>query len=146
MSEEDLHGIQLLYENFSHQTPSTVSSLGKNPSGLARTWYEAAMRELDLADYTRNPALSTVQTIAILNLVHKNMGESTREYILHGLAVNVARLIGMDHAGDTSNKERGGINRVQQTVHQRLWWTLVICDWYVSNYQSWSSMVYLTRL
>ncbi|KAJ5999997.1 hypothetical protein N7481_000406 [Penicillium waksmanii] len=129
MSEEDLHGIQLLYENFSHQTPSTVSSLGKNPCGLARTWYEAALRELDLADYTRNPALSTVQTVAILNLVHKNMGESTREYILHGLAVNVARLIGMDHAGDTSNTEMGGINRVQQIVHQRLWWTLVICDW-----------------
>lgn len=147
MSEDDLHGIQLVYESFSHQPPSTISPLGKNPCGLARTWYEAALTELDLANYTRNPALSTVQTIAILNLLHKNIGESTQEYILHGMAVNVARLIGMDHAvDDTSKTEMGDINRVQQITHQRLWWTLVICDWFVSNFQSRCLMVCLTCL
>ncbi|KAJ5088268.1 hypothetical protein N7456_011884 [Penicillium angulare] len=130
MSEGELREIQLLYESFSHRAPSTISSIGKNPGDLAGIWYEAALKELSLADYTRRPAISTVQVVAILNLLHKNLGESTREYILHGMAVNVARLIGMDHLGEeTSSPAIRSLSEEQLLVRQRLWWTLVICDW-----------------
>lgn len=93
------------------------------------------MRELDNANYTRQSSVSTVQALAILNIVHKNLGESSREYILHGVAVNVARLIGIDNLGGNSGATEAVANDaidpndIQRNVYRRLWWTLVICDW-----------------
>jgi hypothetical protein len=111
-----------------------VEPLGsdKSPAALCRTWYDAALKELYFSEYTRKPALSTVQAVAILNVVHKNLGEPSREYILHGMAVNIARLIGIDHLGQ-DNPTMSNSNRAQRTIQRRLWWTLVICDWWVSN-------------
>ncbi|KAF3398309.1 hypothetical protein F1880_005736 [Penicillium rolfsii] len=130
INEAEIHDIQLLYEILSSQPPSEVFLLGKNPARLCRAWYEAALRELELADFTRKPALSTIQTVAILNILHKNLGESSREYILHGMAVNIARLIGIDHLGTEKMKTAiADPNRAQRNMQRRLWWTLVICDW-----------------
>lgn len=134
MDEQEIDGLQLLYESFSSQPPSSELSPGKNPATWCRTWYDAALRELYLSDYTRKPAISTVQAVAILNLVHKNLGETSREYILHGMAVNIARLIGIDRLGEESpSTARENSNQAQLRTHRRLWWTLVICDWCVSE-------------
>ncbi|OKO94477.1 hypothetical protein PENSUB_11744 [Penicillium subrubescens] len=89
INEAEIHDIQLLYESFSSQPPPDVLLRGKSPAGLCRTWYEAALRELDLADFTRKPALSTIQTVAILNIVHKNLGESSREMTIGSRPISI---------------------------------------------------------
>ncbi|CRG83094.1 Centromere DNA-binding protein complex CBF3 subunit B [Talaromyces islandicus] len=120
IDDKTIDNVQLLFESFAGPKTSPVSS---PPS---RTWYAAALRELDLADYTRRPSLATVQALAILNILRKNLGEPSREFILHGAAVNVARLVGIDHLPEDKTADQ---NPVLRSFRRRLWWTLVICDW-----------------
>jgi hypothetical protein len=101
---------------------------------VSHAWYETALRELNRSDFFSKPQLSTVQTIAILMLLHRNFGEAHRESFLLGLAVNVARSLGLDHLGQEDTNLR--TNRSSQLTDQkdrelgrRLWWNLVICDW-----------------
>ncbi|KNG89261.1 hypothetical protein ANOM_002123 [Aspergillus nomiae NRRL 13137] len=134
ISEGKIQNLQLVYESFSARDPSVRSSLGRGSIELSRSWRAAALKELNYANYTGKPSLRTVQALAILNVIHKNLGESDQEYILHGTAVNVARLIGLDrleHDRGTASTHMDSLesNSSQQNVLRRLWWTLVVCDW-----------------
>ncbi|KAK6835746.1 hypothetical protein RU639_001786 [Aspergillus parasiticus] len=134
ISEEKIENLQLVYESFSARDPSVRSSLGRGSIELSRNWRAAALKELNYANYTGKPSLRTVQALVILNVIHKNLGESDQEYILHGTAVNVARLIGLDRLGHdrgtvSTHMESLESNSSQQNVLRRLWWTLVVCDW-----------------
>ncbi|KOC13346.1 hypothetical protein AFLA70_89g003231 [Aspergillus flavus AF70] len=133
ISEEKIENLQLVYESFSARDPSVRSSLGRGSIELSLNWRAAALKELNYANYTGKPSLRTVQALAILNVIHKNLGESDQEYILHGTAVNVARLIGLDRLGHdrgtvSTHMESLESNSSQQNVLRRLWWTLVVCD------------------
>lgn len=134
MGEDIICKVRFLRESLPSYKPSLLSRV---PTELCRTWCEAALKELNYANYLSKPSISTVQTLVILNIVHKNLGESCREYTLHGLAVNIARLIGIDRLGghherhSTSPVKDTGLIRKDENVYRRLWWTLVICDWYV---------------
>lgn len=117
-----------------HGNPS-LSSAANEYQAVARAWYEAAFKELNHADFLGDPTVCTVQTLAVLPLIHRNLGEVEREYSLLAVAINTARALQMDLLGregsplptpliilywkDRSNRELG----------RRLWWTLVICDW-----------------
>ncbi|TPR03682.1 Phosphomannose isomerase type I family protein [Aspergillus niger] len=132
MADDHICKIRFLQESL----PSYRSSLlSRVPTELCRIWCEAALKELGYANYLSKPSISTVQTLVILNIVHKNLGESCREYTLHGLAVNIARLIGIDRLGGRSDRPSNcllkdtGLIRKNENVYRRLWWTLVICDW-----------------
>ncbi|GCB23799.1 hypothetical protein AAWM_06684 [Aspergillus awamori] len=132
MADDHICKIRFLQESL----PSYRSSLlSRVPMELCRIWCEAALKELGYANYLSKPSISTVQTLVILNIVHKNLGESCREYTLHGLAVNIARLIGIDRLGGRSDRPSNcllkdtGLIRKNENVYRRLWWTLVICDW-----------------
>ncbi|GAB1193464.1 hypothetical protein APSETT444_002680 [Aspergillus pseudonomiae] len=134
ISEEKIQNLQLVYESFSARDPSVRSSVGRGSIELSRSWRAAALKELNYANYTGKPSLRTVQALAILNVIHKNLGESDQEYILHGTAVNVARLIGLDRLGHdrgtaSTHMDNLESNSSQQNVLRRLWWTLVVCDW-----------------
>ncbi|OGM41154.1 hypothetical protein ABOM_009838 [Aspergillus bombycis] len=134
ISDEKIQNLQLVYESFSVRDPSVRPSLGRGSIELSRSWRAAALKELNYANYTGKPSLRTVQTLAILNVIHKNLGESDQEYILHGTAVNVARLIGLDRLGHdrgtaSTHMDNLESNSSQQNVLRRLWWTLVVCDW-----------------
>lgn len=104
---------------------------------ISHVWYEAAFTELGHSGYFSKPQLSTVQSLAILMILHRNFGESHREYFLLGLAVNVARTLGLDHLGhegpdfQVSGNRRNWKDRRDRELGRRLWWTLVICDWWV---------------
>ncbi|GLA97105.1 hypothetical protein AtubIFM61612_008445 [Aspergillus tubingensis] len=132
MGEDIICKVRFLRESLPSYKPSLLSRV---PTELCRTWCEAALKELNYANYLSKPSISTVQTLVILNIVHKNLGESCREYTLHGLAVNIARLIGIDRLGghherhSTSPVKDTGLIRKDENVYRRLWWTLVICDW-----------------
>ncbi|GMF85002.1 unnamed protein product [Aspergillus oryzae] len=83
ISEEKIENLQLVYESFSARDPSVRSSLGRGSIELSLNWRAAALKELNYANYTGKPSLRTVQALAILNVIHKNLGESDQEYILH---------------------------------------------------------------
>ncbi|GKZ28390.1 hypothetical protein AbraIFM66950_005564 [Aspergillus brasiliensis] len=132
MGEDHICKVRFLQESL----PSYRSSpLCRAPTELCRAWCEAALKELSYANYLSKPSISTVQTLVILNIVHKNLGESCREYTLHGLAVNISRLIGIDRLGGRHERSNisllkdTGLIRKHENVYRRLWWTLVICDW-----------------
>ncbi|PYI04077.1 hypothetical protein BO78DRAFT_373822 [Aspergillus sclerotiicarbonarius CBS 121057] len=134
IGEDQSRKICFLQESLPVFSPYRASLPSRKPTELCRTWCEAALKELNYASYLSKPSISTVQALAILNIVHKNLGESSREYTLHGLAVNVARLIGIDRLGEhherpTCPVKDTGLIREHRNVHRRLWWTLVICDW-----------------
>ncbi|GMF69602.1 unnamed protein product [Aspergillus oryzae] len=83
ISEEKIENLQLVYESFSARDPSVRSSLGRGSIELSLNCRAAALKELNYANYTGKPSLRTVQALAILNVIHKNLGESDQEYILH---------------------------------------------------------------
>lgn len=102
---------------------------------VARTWYEAALDELDASRPLAHPNLRTVQTVAVLTLCHSHFGQTEREYLLVGMAVNTARCLNMHLLGSEPNfpphlrrlPEWSAVEDRQ--MGRRLWWTLVVCDW-----------------
>lgn len=103
---------------------------------LSQLWYRVSLAELTNGDYMGNAKLSTIQTIAVLTLVNNSFGENEREYHFIGAAINMARNLDMHNLGQ--EPVRGGIVRTKpqfrtpedRALGRRLWWTLVICDWY----------------
>ena len=99
---------------------------------LSHSWYDAALKELSNSNFLSTPQLSTVQTVAILTLLHRNFGESHREYFLLGLAINTARTLGLDHLNEAGYETSNWPmlrDQPERELGRRLWWTLVICDW-----------------
>jgi Fungal specific transcription factor domain len=133
MGKEMSGDVHYLHEGYSgHQAPAFATG---DLVEISHTWYETAIRELGRSNFFSKPQLSTVQALAILGLLHRNFGEIHREYFLLGLAINVARTLGLDHLGqegstikEPSNTSRWN-ERADREVGRRLWWTLVICDW-----------------
>ena len=102
---------------------------------ITRLWYEAALRELETAGVLKRPSVEAIQTIAVLTLSNSNFGEHQQEFMLMGLAVNMARLLNFHRLG-TEGLHATQLNSIpvfataaQREQCRRLWWTLVICDW-----------------
>lgn len=137
LDKEYTRDLHFIYEgNSSLSLQSTLLEDGGSLM-VARIWYDAAMRELQLSQFLGKPSLSTVQTLAILVILHRNFGEADREYFLLGIAINVSRTLGMDRLGSEACFPRELTNRREWSTRsgrelgRRLWWTLVICDWQV---------------
>lgn len=102
---------------------------------LSRHWYWAVLQSLEDSDFLGKPRLSTVQTIAILTLVNSSFGQNDREWMLIGIAVNIARILNMHRLANeqTLAKRISALPQwrslAQRNLGRRLWWTLVICDW-----------------
>jgi hypothetical protein len=133
MEEDASYDLHCLHEGYSGQQAPAYAAGGLVE--VSHTWYEAALRELSLAKFFSKPQLPMVQTLGILGLLHRNFGEIHREYFLLGLAINVARTLGLDHLGQEGlNVQAFGKTcrwnqRADRELGRRLWWTLVICDW-----------------
>ena len=137
MEAEEIATISYLRDDFSGDSNQRTISASIPTKEVSRTWYDAAMRELHLANFLSKPSLATVQTLAILALLHKNLGELDREYFLLGLSINIARTLGMDRLGREDSFSAGLSSHVDWSDRQnrelgrRLWWTLLISDWYL---------------
>jgi hypothetical protein len=137
MDEETAKEVHYIHEAFSGQRAPDIGLVGAGLAEISQIWYEAALIELSHSKFLSKPRLSTVQTLAILNLLHRNFGESHREYFLLGLAINTARILGLDHLkkesvdfdGATTYLGGNAGGRSDRELGRRLWWTLVICDW-----------------
>ena len=137
MSEEDANQVHFLHEGLSGLRGPGLLSPTEGFSPVARVWYNTSLQYLNSADFTGQPTLPNIQTLAIVTLLHRNLGESQRDYILLGLAINSARTIGMDRLGCESDATMTSVScdlwadRSTRELGRRLWWTLVICDWLV---------------
>jgi hypothetical protein len=98
-------------------------------------WYHATLKQLELADLLGTIDVKNVQTIAILTLCFGNFGETEREYMLIGAAINSAKFLGMHRLGteatfaQSSRKREYWSKRADRELGRRLWWALVIYDW-----------------
>jgi hypothetical protein len=137
MSDEDAKQIHFLHEGLSGLRGPGLLPPTEGFAPVARVWYDTSLQCLNAADFTGQPALSNIQTLAIATLLNRNLGESQRDYILLGLAINSARTIGMDWLGCENDATRTSVScdlwadRSTRELGRRLWWTLVICDWLV---------------
>lgn len=114
---------------------------------LAKRCYDHALEQLHESNFLDEPRLETVQTIAILTLSFRSYDGDEKEWLLLGVAINAARCIKMNRLGSETSYAYTAAERPEwstasgRELGRRLWWTLVICDWYAFHY----SMVIIPR-
>jgi hypothetical protein len=90
---------------------------------LVQTWYAAALYCLEKSEFMRHNHIHTVQTVAILGICCNNLGDSNVFSNLLVCATKIAHRLGMN----------GGLTEPIMGLPQhwcnRLWWTLLICEW-----------------
>lgn len=91
---------------------------------LLENWYDAALYFLDQAEYLRKPDMRTVQTIAILLGLYKNMGDFSLHATHLACGIRIAQTLHLDN--DAMNTST---SLIDNEVRRRLWWTLMICEW-----------------
>ncbi|KAJ5563953.1 hypothetical protein N7513_000195 [Penicillium frequentans] len=102
---------------------------------ICHTWYDSAIRQLELSNAMARPQLSLVQVAAILTLCNSHFGENFRESNLTSQAINTARELNMHRLGTEASfpsrlrRMPEWDSRAKRELGRRLWWTLVICDW-----------------
>lgn len=89
-----------------------------------RKWHDSALFYLHKADFLRHPDLRTVQTIAILSVVFKNIGDFHLYQIAMPIAVRIAQILKIDQ--ETELRHR---HPVEQEICRRAWWTIIVCEW-----------------
>ncbi|RDW69864.1 hypothetical protein BP6252_08884 [Coleophoma cylindrospora] len=142
MGKEETAQIHFLHEGFSGNRIPDWNPGAEEAYAISRVWYEAVLEELYQGDFLGKPTLLTIQTITVLSLVYRNFGESEREFLLLGVAINAAKTLQMDYLGceDSiplrSTKSTYWIDRSSRELGRRLWWTLVISDWMLMSGRS----------
>ena len=91
---------------------------------MIRNWYDASMFFLHKAEFLRRHDMRSIQAIAILLGLMKNMGDFDLQSSLLAVGIGIAQCLGMDKEPPTVSE-----NYIQQELSRRVWWTLVICDW-----------------
>ncbi|KAH0383403.1 hypothetical protein KCU92_g5365, partial [Aureobasidium melanogenum] len=89
-----------------------------------RNWYDASVFFLDRAEFVRRHDMRSLQAIAILLALVKQMGDFDLEISFLSVGIRIAQSLGM-------NKEPPAVseNPIQQELSRRVWWTLIICEW-----------------
>lgn len=110
-------------------------------AALAKTWYRASLYELDLSDFLGASKLSSIQTIAILPLLNASFGQTEREWLTMGAAINMARSLQMHKLKKESSTSKSSFRsewstKESRSLGRRLWWTLCVCDWYEVSFSS----------
>jgi hypothetical protein len=83
---------------------------------------------LHRADFMSHFRLETVQTIAILGMSFFNFGNHNLNTTMWACAVSIATSIGLNR----DEAEDGTLLRgLSKEGRCRLWWTIVICQWFV---------------
>ena len=98
------------------------SDIGYND--LCRHWYDAALFCLHEAQFMRKANIRSVQAIAILGMCFNNFGDPDLGNHMWSCAIRTAQKLGID------NPDSQKTLPLSSEGQRRLWWTLVICEWY----------------
>ncbi|CAD0113757.1 unnamed protein product, partial [Aureobasidium uvarum] len=93
-------------------------------SRLVRNWYDASIFFLYKADFIRRHDMRSLQAIAILLALVKQMRDFDLETSFLAIGLRTAQRLGMDKEPPAVSEDP-----VQQELSRRVWWTLVICEW-----------------
>lgn len=96
----------------------------ENIVALLENWYDSALFFLDQAEYLRQHDMRTVQTIAILLGLYKNMGDFSLHSTHLASALRIAQTLHLDRDSYHTSS-----SHIDTQVRRRVWWTLVICEW-----------------
>ncbi|KKY21923.1 putative c6 zinc finger domain-containing protein [Phaeomoniella chlamydospora] len=91
---------------------------------LIQNWYDAALFFLHQGDFLRKHDMRSVQVIAILLGLFKNVGDFGLQPTLMAAGIRIAQCLGMDKEPPTVSTDP-----IDQEVSRRIWWTLIICEW-----------------
>ena len=98
---------------------------GQKAADYLRHWYNAAMFYLYKIDFVRVPNIRAVQAIDILGDVFVTVGEPQCFSTLWPVAIRIAQSLGIH-----DEKRLAGKSHLDAEMSRRLWWNLVICDWF----------------
>jgi len=90
---------------------------------LIRTWYSSSLYCLQIAQFMRSENVRVVQTIAILNICFNNFGDSNLASTMLSCALRIGQKLNM-------HRDSASVPGLKQECCRRLWWTLLICEWY----------------
>ncbi|KAJ5680405.1 transcriptional regulator family: Fungal Specific TF [Penicillium majusculum] len=96
----------------------------ENTPELVQNWYSTALFFLSEADFMRNPDFKTVQAIAIIIGLAKNVGDFNLQPVLQVTGKRIGQILGMDQEPPMVSSDP-----VMQEISRRVWWTLIICEW-----------------
>jgi hypothetical protein len=77
------------------------------------------------------PHLPATQAIAILGTSFINFGDHELFITMWANVIRISQFIGLDKRYAPIELEDAGLSH---KTRQRLWWTLVVCEWFVSTY------------
>lgn len=128
-------------------SPDTISSAWgfwkEEVPELSMQWYRATVTCLNLASYTTDHRLYSVQAITTLGMSAHTLGLSEDLSVLLAAALRIARSLGIDRIEQTSpseevNHDSTGAQRKQvlrREVGRRLWSQLCVQDWLAIPFQ-----------
>ncbi|KAG0648436.1 Transcription factor vrtR1 [Hyphodiscus hymeniophilus] len=105
------------------------SLLGEQKSTLAIRYKTAARQALINADFLKSSSLMTLQAYATFLMGMRGHMETTSMYILSGIAVRLARRMGLHRDGTML-----GLPMFETEMRRRLWWHIVQVDWQTSDH------------
>ncbi|KAH0347850.1 hypothetical protein KCU83_g6482, partial [Aureobasidium melanogenum] len=114
--------VSLMYMN-----NDEIIAAGLEPDGLShlvRNWYDASVFFLDRAEFVRRHDMRSLQAIAILLALVKQIGDFDLEISFLSVGIRIAQSLGMDKEPPAVSEDP-----IQQELSRRVWWTLVICEW-----------------
>ena len=88
---------------------------------MLQNWFDASVFCLYQADFMRRWTVQSVQAIAVLGVLFVTLGEHQLYVTMWTCALRIAHKIDLHRLQSESLSAEG---------HLRLWWTLIICDWY----------------
>lgn len=98
--------------------------LGRQRTG--KIWYNAAIFCLERGNFMRAPNARSVQAIAILCMCFHAWGDAELADHMRSCAIRIAHRLWLTQSSSSSV----GAPYLSQEGQCRLWWTLIICNWY----------------
>ncbi|KAI5917494.1 hypothetical protein F4810DRAFT_44045 [Camillea tinctor] len=117
---------------YPHDDGEIPSSELKSRAGV---WYDAMVSALNQNDFMENHSIYSVQSIVISILVAHPLGHSNAHYILLSAAIRIAQCLGLDKVQERSHlkpqaSQKEWDNAVENEVKCRVWWQLIIQDYF----------------
>ena len=117
--------------------PDNIFSTVEEAESRSASWVKATLDVLEYSSRTTSGALEDVQTIIIISFVVCSLeGMSSRYRNLISTTISSARELLLHRIGHPSNSAMmvpPPTDSVQAEIGRRVWWYLVITDWYDSQ-------------